>query len=55
MCQTDKCPARVYQSHNISECTRWSRNDVEDLRIMMCEMQVDLAKYPTRDTEAAED
>ena len=55
MCQAAKCPARVYQSHNISECTRWSKNDVEDLRIMMCEMQVDPAEYPSSDSEATQD
>ena len=41
LCQTAGCPKRVVTSHNISNCDRWSRKDVEDLRVMMCEMQVD--------------
>ena len=41
LCQTAGCPRRVFTSHNISNCSRWSRKDVEDLRVMMCEMKVD--------------
>ena len=36
LCQASRCPVRVYTSHNMSECNRWTRNDVEDLRVMMC-------------------
>ena len=41
LCQTSGCPRRVFTSHNISDCSRWSRKDVEDLRVMMCDMQAD--------------
>ena len=41
LCQTAGVPKRVYSSHNISNCSRWTKKDVEDLRVMMCEMNTD--------------
>lgn len=51
LCQAAKCPIRVYTSHNVAECNRWSKNDVEDLRVMMCELQVDPNEYPDSDEQ----
>lgn len=41
LCQAARCPPRIYTSHNVANCTRWSRKDVEDLRVMMCDLQTD--------------
>ena len=53
LCQAAKSPRHVYTSHNVSTCNRWSRKDVEDLRVMMCEMQMDPNTYP--DSESDQD
>ena len=53
LCQAAKSPKHVYTNHNVSTCNRWSRKDVEDLRVMMCEMQVDPNLYP--DSESDQD
>ena len=45
LCKAANCPRRVYNSHNIGECKRWSKKDVEDLRVMICEMQVTSDQY----------
>ena len=44
-------PPRVFTSHNNSECSRWSRRDVEDLRVMILDMQVDPSEYPESDSD----
>ena len=46
LCQAAKEPRRVFTSHNIKDCRSWSRKDVEDLRIMMCELETDPDQYP---------
>ena len=51
LCQTSGCSRRVYTSHNLSECTRWSRKDVEDLRVMILDMNMDPSEYPDSDPE----
>ena len=51
LCQAAKCPPQVYSSHNVSTCNRWTRKDVEDLRVMMCEMQTDPEEWPESETD----
>ena len=51
LCQAARCPPQVYSSHNVSTCNRWSRKDVEDLRVMMCELQTDPNDWPDSDVE----
>ena len=51
VCQAAGCPPRVFTSHNNSECSRWSRRDVEDLRVMVLDMQIDPSEYPESDPE----
>ena len=51
LCQAAKCPRRVYTSHNVSTCSRWSRKDVEDLRVMMCELEIDPNDWPDSDED----
>ena len=46
LCQAAKEPRRVFTSHNIKDCRSWSRKDVEDLRIMMCELETYPDQYP---------
>ena len=40
LCKAANCPRRIYTSHNIGDCKRWSKKDVEDLRVMICELEV---------------
>lgn len=51
LCQAAKCPERVYTSHNVSNCNRWSKKDVEDLRVMMCDLQTDPNEWPDSETD----
>ena len=51
VCQAAGCSPRVFTSHNNSECSRWSRRDVEDLRVMILDMQIDPSEYPESDPE----
>ena len=51
LCQASKCPPQVYSSHNVSTCNRWTRKDVEDLRVMMCEMQTDPEEWPESEND----
>ena len=51
VCQAAGLPPRVFTSHNNSECSRWSRRDVEDLRVMILDMQVDPSEYPESDSD----
>ena len=51
LCQAAGCPRRVWSNHNNSDCSRWSRRDVEDLRVMILDMQIDPSEYPESDPE----
>jgi hypothetical protein len=51
LCQAAKCPERVYMSHSVANCNRWSRKDVEDLRVMMCDMETDPKDWPESDSD----
>ena len=51
LCQASGCPRRVFTNHNLSDCSKWSRKDVEDLRVMILDMQVDPNEYPESDPE----
>ena len=51
LCQAAKCPRRIYTNHNVSECGRWSRKDVEDLRVMMCELKINPSEYPESEND----
>ena len=55
ICQAARCPKRVYTTHNVSECSRLSRRDVEDLRVMMCDMKISPDEYPDSDTDPSQD
>ena len=39
--QTAGEPERLYLSHNISSCRRWTRKDVEDLKFMISRVNPD--------------
>ena len=51
LCQASGSSRRIFTSHNLSECYRWSRKDVEELRVMILDMQVDPSEYPESDPE----
>ena len=57
VCFSARSPRHIYTSHNVANCSRWTRKDVEDLRVMMCEMKVDPNLYPDSgsDTEQEQD
>ena len=55
VCQAARCPRHVFTSHNVSECSRWTRKDVEDLRVMMCEMQMDPNQFPDSASDTDQD
>ena len=50
LCQASGCSRRIFTSHNVSECQRWSRKDVQELRVMILDMQVDPNEYPDSDS-----
>ena len=50
LCQASGCSRRVFTNHNVQDCSRWSRKDVEDLRVMILDMQVDPTEYPDSDS-----
>ena len=52
VCFAARSPRHIYTSHNVANCSRWTRKDVEDLRVMMCEMQVDPNMYPDSGSDA---
>ena len=51
LCQTAGEPRRLYTSHNIYACKRWTKKDVEDLRFMMCEMRMDPEDFENSDSD----
>ena len=55
VCYAARSPRHIFTSHNVANCSRWTRKDVEDLRVMMCEMQVDPNQYPDSESDTAQD
>ena len=55
LCQASGCSPRIFKSHNVQDCTRWSRKDVEDLRVMILDMQVDPEEHPDSDSGQDQD
>ena len=55
LCQASGCSRRIFTSHNVSECQRWSRKDVQELRVMILDMQVDPEEYPESDPDHNQD
>lgn len=55
LCQTARSPVHVYTSHNISDCNRWKKKDVEDLRVMICELNYEPDMYPDSSDENEQD
>ena len=55
LCQASGCSRRIFTSHNVSECQRWSRKDVQELRVMILDMQVDPNEYPDSDSDQQQD
>ena len=51
LCQTAGEPRRLFTSHNMSNCKRWTRKDVEELRYMMCELEIDPNDFEDSDTD----
>ena len=39
----------------MSECNRWTKKDVEDLRVMMCEMNLEPDMFPDSASETEQD
>ena len=57
VCKAARSPPHVYKSHNVSQCNRWTKKDVEDLRVMMCEMKMEPEMFPdsASDSEQGQD
>ena len=55
LCQTAGDPKRVYSTHNIGNCRRWTKKDVEDLRVMMCELKTDPNDFDNSSSESESD
>ena len=55
LCQASRCSKRIYTSHNMSDCTRWSKKDIEDMRVMILDMNIDPTEYPDSDCEGEQD
>ena len=51
LCQTAGEPRRIYTSHSMSSCRRWTKKDVEDLRHMMVVLEVDPNDYESSDSD----
>ena len=55
VCFAARSPRHIYTSHNVANCSRWTKKDVEDLRVMMCEMKVDPDLYPDSESDTEQD
>ena len=55
LCQASRCSKRIYTSHNMSDCTRWSKRDIEEMRVMILDMNIDPAEYPDSDVDQDQD
>ena len=55
VCFSARSPRHIFTNHNVANCPRWTRKDVEDLRVMMCEMEVDPELYPDSGTDTEQD
>ena len=55
VCFAARSPRHIYTSHNVANCSRWTKKDVEDLRVMMCEMKVDPDLYPDSGSDTEQD
>ena len=55
VCYSARSPRHIFTNHNVANCPRWTRKDVEDLRVMMCEMEVDPELYPDSGTDNEQD
>ena len=52
LCYAARSPRHVFTGHNVANCSKWTRKDVEDLRVMMVDLNTDPASYPdSSDTE----
>ena len=50
LCQTAGELRRMFTSHSMSSCRRWTRRDVEDLRYMIYKMEVDPKTFENSDS-----
>ena len=55
VCKAARSSPHVYNSHSVSDCNIWSKRDVEDLRVMMCEMKLDPDMFPDSASETEQD
>ena len=55
VCKAARSPPHVYNSHNVSQCNRWTKKDVEDLRVMMCEMNLEPNMFPDSASDTEQD
>ena len=55
VCYSARSPRHIFTNHNVANCPRWTKKDVEDLRVMMCEMKVDPDLYPDSETDTEQD
>ena len=55
LCQTAGDPKRIYTTHNVGNCRRWTKKDVEDLRVMMCELKTDPNDFDNSSSESESD
>ena len=55
LCQTAGDPKRIYTTHNVGNCRRWTKKDVEDLRVMMCELNTDPNDFDNSSSESESD
>ena len=55
VCYAARSPRNVFTSHSVANCSKWTRKDVEDLRVMMCEMKTDPNNYPESASDTDQD
>ena len=55
VCFSARSPRHIFTNHNVANCPRWTRKDMEDLRVMMCEMEVNIELYPDSGTDTEQD
>ena len=55
VCYAARSPRNVFTSHNVANCSKWTRKDVEDLRVMMCELNTDPNLYPESSSDTEQD
>ena len=55
VCYAARSSRHVFTSHNVANCSKWTRKDVDDLRVMICELNTNPNLYPESSSDTEQD